>query len=73
MTWDNSVNKNVVIYAAHTTIDVKNMPLTSCCNQHFPANCLSSNSFNQTSHILAFSFHLQILVSWGVFLCSRPD
>ena len=26
--WDNSVNKNAVIYADHTTLDVRNMPLT---------------------------------------------
>ncbi len=26
--WDNSVNKNAVIYAAHTALDVRNMPLT---------------------------------------------
>ncbi len=25
---DNSVNKNAAIYAAHTTLDVRNMPLT---------------------------------------------
>ena len=25
---DNSVNKNAVIYAAHTTLGVRNMPLT---------------------------------------------
>ena len=29
MPWDNSVNKNAVIYAAHTTLDVRNMPLTT--------------------------------------------
>lgn len=28
MPWDNGVNKNVVIYAAHTTLGVRNMPLT---------------------------------------------
>ena len=28
MPWDNSVNKNAVIYAAHTTFGVRNMPLT---------------------------------------------
>lgn len=28
MPWDNSVNKNAVIYAAHTTLGVRNMPLT---------------------------------------------
>lgn len=27
MPWDNSVNKNAVIYAAHTTLGVRNMPL----------------------------------------------
>lgn len=27
MSWDNSVNKNAVIYAAHTTLDVRNIPL----------------------------------------------
>lgn len=26
--WDNSVNKNAIIYAAHTTLVVRNMPLT---------------------------------------------
>ena len=25
--WDNSVNKNAVIYSAHTTLCVRNMPL----------------------------------------------
>ena len=29
MPWDNSVNKNGIIYADHTTLDVRNMPLTS--------------------------------------------
>ena len=29
MPWDNSVNKNAIIYAVATTFDVKNMPLTS--------------------------------------------
>ena len=29
MPWNNSVNKKAVIYAAHTTLDVRNMPLTS--------------------------------------------
>ena len=29
MPWDNSVNKNAVIYAVHTTLGVRNMPLTS--------------------------------------------
>ena len=28
MRWDNSVNKNAVIYSAHTTLGVRNMPLT---------------------------------------------
>ena len=28
MPWDNGVNKNAVIYAAHTTLGVRNMPLT---------------------------------------------
>ena len=28
MPWDNSVNKNGIIYADHTTLDVRNMPLT---------------------------------------------
>ena len=28
MPWDNCVNKKAVIYAAHTTFDVRNMPLT---------------------------------------------
>lgn len=28
MPWDNSVNKNAVIYATHTTLGVRNMPLT---------------------------------------------
>lgn len=28
MPWDNSVNKNAVIYAARTTLGVRNMPLT---------------------------------------------
>ena len=28
MPWDNSVNKNAVIYAVATTLDVRNMPLT---------------------------------------------
>ena len=28
MPWDNSVNKNAVIYAAHTVLGVRNMPLT---------------------------------------------
>ncbi len=27
MPWDNSVNNNAVIYAAHTTFGVRNMPL----------------------------------------------
>lgn len=27
MPWDNSVNKNAVIYAAHTTLGVRSMPL----------------------------------------------
>ena len=29
MPWDNGVNKNAVIYAAHTTLGVRNMPLTT--------------------------------------------
>ena len=29
MSWDNSVNKMAHIYAAHTTLDVRNMPLTN--------------------------------------------
>ena len=33
MPWDNSVNKKAIIYAAHTTLDVKNMPLTNLPNQ----------------------------------------
>ena len=28
MPWDNGVNKNAIIYAAHTTLGVRNMPLT---------------------------------------------
>ncbi len=28
MPWDNSMNKNAVIYADHTTLGVRNMPLT---------------------------------------------
>lgn len=28
MPWDNGMNKNAVIYAAHTTLGVRNMPLT---------------------------------------------
>jgi len=28
MPWDNSVNKNAVIYAARTILGVRNMPLT---------------------------------------------
>ena len=31
--WDNSVNKNAVIYAAHTTLGVRNMPFTNLPNQ----------------------------------------
>ena len=27
--WDNSVNKNAVICAAHTALGVRNMPLTN--------------------------------------------
>ncbi len=30
---DNGVNKNAVIYAAHTTLGVRNMPLTNLPNQ----------------------------------------
>ena len=30
MPWDNGVNKNAIIYADHTTLDVRNMPLTGC-------------------------------------------
>ena len=29
MPWDNSVNKNAIIYAAHTTLSVRNMSLTA--------------------------------------------
>lgn len=29
MPWDNGVNKIAAIYAAHTTLGVRNMPLTS--------------------------------------------
>ena len=29
MPWDNNVNKNAVIYAAHTTLGVRNMQLTT--------------------------------------------
>ncbi len=29
MPWDNSVNKNAIIYADHTTLGVRNMPLIS--------------------------------------------
>ena len=29
MSWDNSVNKNGIIYAVATTLGVRNMPLTS--------------------------------------------
>ncbi len=28
VSWDNSVNKNGIIYADHTALDVRNMPLT---------------------------------------------
>ena len=28
MPWDNGVNKIAIIYAAHTTLGVRNMPLT---------------------------------------------
>ena len=33
MPWDNGVNKNVVIYAAHTALGVRNMPLINLPNQ----------------------------------------
>lgn len=33
MPWDNRVNNTAVIYAAHTTLGVWNMPLT--ISQHF--------------------------------------
>lgn len=33
MHWDNSVNKIAIIYAVHTTLVVRNMPLINLPNQ----------------------------------------
>ena len=30
VSWDSDVNKKPVIYAAHTTLGVRNIPLTGC-------------------------------------------
>ena len=58
MPWDNSVNKNGIIYAAHTTLGVRKMPLTSCVKARgslYRLNIFENDDQRPTNNLISFS------------------
>ena len=74
MPWDNSVNKMAHIHAAHTTLGVRNMPLTSWVR---PLGSISLFTITRIYRAAAFSsdsfFNLVCRVTFRVILKLASD